>query len=139
MIPGSVGAAPVQNIGAYGVQLSDHLHVIHAWAFQSGVLVKLPASECALSYRNSRFKADRSGRWLITAIVVHLVRPWSPILNYPEVREGAVSLAGDLDKIRPQHVSEVIGRGTVILPSLARAGPNKSTEARILRAESPET
>lgn len=100
----------MQNIGAYGVQLSDHLHEIHAWDFQSGILVKLPASECALSYRNSRFKDDRSGRWLITAIVVRLVRPWSPILKYPEVREEVVSLAGDLDKIRPQHVSEVICR-----------------------------
>ena len=110
MIPGSVGAAPVQNIGAYGVQLSDHLYEVHAWDFQCGTLVKLPANECDLGYRSSRFKGDRSGRWLITAIVVRLVRPWSPVLNYAEVREEAVSLAGDLDKIRPQHMSEVIRR-----------------------------
>ena len=110
LIPGSVGAAPVQNIGAYGVQLSDHLYEVQAWDFQNGTLVKFPADECALGYRSSRFKSDRSGRWLITAIVVRLVRPWSPVLDYAEVREEAVSLAGDLDKIRPQHVFEVICR-----------------------------
>ena len=110
LIPGSVGAAPVQNVGAYGVQLSDYLHEVHAWDFQSGILVKFTANECALSYRSSRFKDDRSGRWLITAIVVRLVRPWSPNLDYPEVREEAVNLAGNLAKIRPQHVFEVICR-----------------------------
>lgn len=110
MIPGSVGAAPVQNIGAYGVELNDFLHEVHAWDFETTSLVRLPTDDCALSYRSSRFKIDRSGRWLIIAIIVRLARQSLPILSYPEVRSEAVSLAGSLDKIRPQHVFEVICR-----------------------------
>jgi UDP-N-acetylmuramate dehydrogenase len=86
MIPGSVGAAPVQNIGAYGVELSDRFDGLSAWDIRQGKPVAFSAEDCRLAYRDSRFKHDAPGRWLITAVRFSLPRPWAAQLNYPELR-----------------------------------------------------
>ncbi|MFJ1792940.1 UDP-N-acetylmuramate dehydrogenase [Kitasatospora griseola] len=72
-IPGTVGAAPVQNAGAYGQQVSDTLHHVTAWDWQDGTLQVLPARSCHLRYRQSLFKA-RPGRWTILTATFHLTR-----------------------------------------------------------------
>lgn len=93
LIPGTVGAAPVQNIGAYGVELEQRVHSVLAWNFHQARLVELPATECGFSYRDSRFKHDPAGTWLIVAVRFALPRPWTPVLDYPDLRQR--SMAGE--------------------------------------------
>lgn len=73
-IPGTVGAAPVQNIGAYGQELSDILVSVDAYDSQDDLMVTLPAELCGLSYRHSIFRGDEVGRYCITSVVLKLYR-----------------------------------------------------------------
>jgi len=82
LIPGSVGAAPMQNIGAYGVELADVLHSVSVWDWQSGQAVDIAAADCGLAYRDSRFKSADRGRFLITAVSLKLKREFRPALGY---------------------------------------------------------
>ncbi|MGB0734207.1 MAG: FAD-binding protein, partial [Pontibacterium sp.] len=69
LIPGTVGAAPVQNIGAYGVELKDCLEYLEVWDTQRDRLVKIQAAECDFGYRQSRFKYQDAGRYIILRVV----------------------------------------------------------------------
>lgn len=69
-IPGTVGAMPVQNVGAYGQETADHLVSVEAWDWQLGRTVRLGAVECGLEHRSSRFK--RNHRWLILSVTFAL-------------------------------------------------------------------
>ena len=66
LIPGSVGAAPVQNVGAYGGELSSVLKEVGVYDTENDCFESIPASECGFTYRNSRFKSADSGRFMIT-------------------------------------------------------------------------
>ncbi len=77
LIPGTAGAAPVQNIGAYGGQLSNVLLTLEAFDMQTKQLINLRASECAFGYRTSRFKTTDRHRFLITAITFQLHKKYS--------------------------------------------------------------
>lgn len=66
LIPGTVGAAPVQNIGAYGAEVAEFITAVHVWEYGVGARVLSP-EECAFGYRDSRFKHE-PGRFLITAV-----------------------------------------------------------------------
>ena len=83
LIPGSVGAAPVQNIGAYGVELSEFLVCVHAIDRQSGDAVVLSNAECEFSYRDSLFKRPEGRHFIITAIELELSRVCEPRVTYP--------------------------------------------------------
>jgi len=85
LIPGTVGAAPVQNIGAYGVELRARLHSVLAWRLMDGKMHELPAAACQFAYRDSRFK--REDAWLIAAVRLRLPRPWRPVLTYPDLHQ----------------------------------------------------
>ena len=67
MIPGTVGAAPIQNIGAYGVEVKDVLHSLVALDRQTGELREFRAEECGFAYRDSRFKREKY-RWIATGL-----------------------------------------------------------------------
>jgi UDP-N-acetylmuramate dehydrogenase len=86
LIPGSVGAAPVQNIGAYGVELSESLVCVHAIDRYSGKSVVLSNAECEFSYRDSLFKRPEGQRFIITAIELELSRVCEPRVTYPALR-----------------------------------------------------
>ena len=83
LIPGSVGAAPVQNIGAYGVELSEFLVCVYAIDRQSGEAVVLSNAECEFSYRDSLFKRPEGRHFIITAIELELSRVCEPRVTYP--------------------------------------------------------
>ena len=83
LIPGSVGAAPVQNIGAYGVELSELLVCVHAINRQSGESLVLSNAECEFSYRDSLFKQPEGRHFIITAIELELNRLYEPRVTYP--------------------------------------------------------
>jgi UDP-N-acetylmuramate dehydrogenase len=90
LIPGSVGAAPVQNIGAYGVELQDRFHSLDAVNLQTGELFTLEASQCAFGYRDSVFKHATQtgllGKAVITAVRFALPKAWRPELSYADIR-----------------------------------------------------
>ncbi|MEU6710028.1 UDP-N-acetylmuramate dehydrogenase [Nonomuraea sp. NPDC046802] len=72
-IPGTVGAAPVQNTGAYGQQIADTLTAVTAHDWHTGRTVRLPAASCGFGYRTSHFKAQ-PGRWTILTVTLRLTR-----------------------------------------------------------------
>lgn len=74
LIPGTAGAAPVQNIGAYGQQISDSLVSLRAYDMQNDAFVELMHDECGFLYRQSRFNTTDKGRYIITVIKLQLSR-----------------------------------------------------------------
>lgn len=74
LIPGTAGATPVQNVGAYGQEIADTLTAVEAYDTKTKKFVTLPGSDCAFGYRTSRFKTTDRGRFLITSITLHLFR-----------------------------------------------------------------
>ena len=85
LIPGTAGAAPVQNIGAYGLELSDRLESVDVVDFVTGRSATLPAAHCRLDYRDSVFKRELAGKSVITAIRLRLPKPWAPVTGYADV------------------------------------------------------
>lgn len=93
LIPGTVGAAPVQNIGAYGVELQDRFESLEAMDLQSGEVFRLDAAQCGFGYRDSIFKhapgKPRSlglkDRALILRVRLSLPKPWRPVLGYADL------------------------------------------------------
>lgn len=83
LIPGYVGAAPIQNIGAYGVELSDVLWSIEAVNIETGRLVKLTAAECAFGYRDSIFKRKLKDQFVIVSVTLRLNLQHSINASYP--------------------------------------------------------
>ena len=93
LIPGTVGASPVQNIGAYGVELQDRFHELDAIDLASGEVFTLNAAQCGFGYRDSVFKHapaqpgdfGLAGRALILRVRLALPRAWQPVLSYLEL------------------------------------------------------
>lgn len=87
LIPGTVGAAPMQNIGAYGVELQDCFHSLQAIEWRTGVVREFKRADCCFAYRDSFFKSVEPGRWLISSVVLRLplVPQWR--IDYAGVRE----------------------------------------------------
>ncbi len=93
LIPGSVGAAPVQNIGAYGVELQDRFDSLDAVDLISGQDLRLDSAQCGFSYRDSVFKHEGvtvgglglAGRALITRVRFALPKAWKPEISYTDL------------------------------------------------------
>jgi UDP-N-acetylmuramate dehydrogenase len=85
LIPGTVGASPVQNIGAYGVELKDRFESLDAVDLVTGRTQTLFADTCAFGYRDSVFKNALGNRTVITRVRFRLPRPWQPVLGYLDI------------------------------------------------------
>jgi UDP-N-acetylmuramate dehydrogenase len=72
-IPGSVGATPIQNVGAYGQEVAETIVSVRAYDRTLGTVLEVPAAECGFSYRSSAFKRTR-GRWVVLAVTFELER-----------------------------------------------------------------
>ena len=90
LIPGTVGAAPVQNIGAYGVEICRFIDRIEGLSLPNGKPVSLTAAECEFAYRDSIFKNRWRGQFIITAVILRLPLMFSPEISYPALREALV-------------------------------------------------
>lgn len=108
LIPGRVGAAPIQNIGAYGVELADTLVAVHAWDWHARTQRRLEADECGFAYRDSRFKSTEPGRFLITGLELRLDRNFRPRLAYAGIADELAS-AG-IETPSPRDVSDAVVR-----------------------------
>jgi UDP-N-acetylmuramate dehydrogenase len=107
LIPGLAGAAPIQNIGAYGTEVDEFVEAVETWDRVSGRPVRLPRAECGFTYRDSRFKHEPD-RWIVTAIELKLPRERQLRLDYPGVREELGSL--DMAEPGPADVAEAVRR-----------------------------
>jgi len=107
LIPGSVGGAPIQNIGAYGVEIERHFHSLTALSCSDGVTVELDARQCAFGYRESAFKHALSNRYIIASVTLRLDDHASPRTDYPDVRRQIDAMGG---RISPVLVAEAVTR-----------------------------
>jgi len=87
LIPGCVGASPVQNIGAYGVELKDCVSAVHAFDLETEAERTFTLDECEFAYRDSVFKHAGFGRYVITAVDFALPVNWQPVLGYGDVAQ----------------------------------------------------
>ncbi len=120
LIPGEVGAAAVQNIGAYGVEAKDVISGVVCLDTKDWTKTVFKVGECAYGYRDSRFKHER-GRYIITSVLFRVTRKYSPKLDYGGVR---AALEGrDLQSLTPMDVREaIIGIRNAKLPDPAQIG-----------------
>ena len=87
LIPGSVGAAPMQNIGAYGVELADCIDAVEVFEWASGRHHTLPATACGFGYRDSHFRSRDAGRFLITAVHLKLNHAFRARADYASLAD----------------------------------------------------
>ena len=86
IIPGEVGASAVQNIGAYGAEAKDLIECVEAVEIETGQICRFTNTECAYSYRQSKFKHAWKNRCLITAVTYELSKTYNPKLDYGNIR-----------------------------------------------------
>ena len=84
-IPGLVGATPIQNVGAYGQDVSQTVASVRAFDRRSGEVVTLPSAECGFGYRGSRFKNDEPDRFIVVGVTYRLARDGAPTVRYADL------------------------------------------------------
>ena len=104
LIAGCVGASPVQNIGAYGVELKDRVSAVHAFDLDTQSARIFSLDECEFAYRDSVFKHAQLGRCVITAVDFALPVQWQPVLGYGDVARRV----SDLGALSPLNLLKAI-------------------------------
>ena len=94
LIPGKAGAAPVQNIGAYGCEAKDAIRRVEMYCVETGAMLTLDAAHCGFGYRESVFKHDLKGRVIITAVEIALSHTPRPRLGYGDVEREVEARGG---------------------------------------------
>ena len=107
LIPGQVGAAPIQNIGAYGVELKDVFSSLEAVDLHTGEVLTMSAGDCEFGYRDSVFKRQHRDQFAITSLELKLSKNADLTLNYPELKSAVESFEGELT---PVKVAETVCR-----------------------------
>ena len=90
LIPGTVGAAPIQNIGAYGLEVGERLHSVQTWDFEKQTFFTVDRENCHFSYRDSVFKQQGwhlNGRIAIVSVIFRLPKAWRPNIGYADLRQ----------------------------------------------------
>ncbi|WP_306331984.1 UDP-N-acetylmuramate dehydrogenase [Vibrio injensis] len=82
LIPGCAGSAPIQNIGAYGIEFKAVCHYVDYLCLESFTIKRLSVSDCQFGYRDSIFKQDLCGKALVVAVGLRLSKDWRPLLSY---------------------------------------------------------
>ena len=156
LIPGTAGAAPIQNIGAYGVEVGEFVHAVEAWDRDAGILRRLDRDECAFGYRDSVFK-HAPDRYIVTAVELDLLRTPAPRLDYAGIgeelaamgvtRPGASEVAEAVIAIRRRKLPDpaVIGNaGSFFKNPIVPAALAESLQAAhpglpVFRGDAPDT
>jgi UDP-N-acetylmuramate dehydrogenase len=109
LIPGTVGAAPIQNIGAYGLEVGECFHSLSAWDFEKQAIVSFDSDSCHFAYRDSLFKQQGwhlSGRMAIVSVVFRLPKAWQPNIRYADLAQELA--AHEISAPTPQEVANAI-------------------------------
>ncbi|WP_055562321.1 UDP-N-acetylmuramate dehydrogenase, partial [Hymenobacter sp. AT01-02] len=107
LIPGTVGAAPLQNIGAYGAELKDTFDHLEALEISTGQLRTFSAAECGFGYRESVFKGPLKNQYIVTGVVLRLHRQAQPNVSYGAIKTTLEDL-GIGGEPTPRQVSEAV-------------------------------
>ncbi len=94
LIPGCAGSSPIQNIGAYGIELKHVCEYVDCIELATGTATRLTAEQCRFGYRDSIFKHEYQDRYVIVAVGLRLSKNWQPVLTY-----------GDLTRLDPATVT----------------------------------
>ena len=104
LIPGTVGAAPVQNIGAYGVEVKDFVDTVNGFDLKTMSAYSIPAEQCSFAYRNSIFKNELKNRFIVTSVIFRLEK-------FPEFKLDYGTLKAEVEargELHPIHVREAV-------------------------------
>jgi UDP-N-acetylmuramate dehydrogenase len=121
LIPGSVGAAPMQNIGAYGVEIKDVFHELTAWNLEEGKVYTFTLNDCHFGYRDSIFKGASKGRFIILSVTFRLNKV--PVFHtaYGAIQEELERMG--VQELSIQTISQaVVNIRTSKLPDPAQIG-----------------
>lgn len=114
-IPGTVGAAPIQNIGAYGQEVSQVIAQVRCLETATGRAVTFTNEECAFRYRESIFNTREAGNHIVTSVTFRLARGKAPAVLYRELEERlAHSLSPTLAEVRDAVLAIRAGKGVLI-------------------------
>lgn len=94
LIPGCAGSSPIQNIGAYGIELKHVCEYVDCIELATGKVLRLTAEQCRFGYRDSIFKHEYQDKFVIVAVGLQLTKHWQPVLSY-----------GDLTRLDPATVT----------------------------------
>ena len=108
LIPGTMGAAPVQNIGAYGVELDQYIDSVEAYDIESGELIRFMNKDCQFSYRSSIFKHELKNKMLIKAVVLRLYNKPHFNVSYGDIKSMLNKMS--ISKLTATDISNVIIR-----------------------------
>lgn len=103
LIPGTVGAAPIQNIGAYGVELEQFFVELEAFDLKTGEIRQMTKADCEFGYRDSIFKQNPAQKWVVLSVSLQLAQQPAPALDYAGLKEA---LAGQA--ITPERVFDAV-------------------------------
>jgi len=106
LIPGEVGASAIQNIGAYGAEAKDIIYKVEALEIESGKVVTIDNADCQYAYRQSRFKGEWKGKYIVTHVTYRLSTHYSPQLDYGNIR-GELARQG-IVKPTPSQLRQTI-------------------------------
>ncbi|RYY75622.1 MAG: UDP-N-acetylmuramate dehydrogenase [Gammaproteobacteria bacterium] len=106
LIPGNVGAAPIQNIGAYGVELKDVFEELSALNIKTGLTITFTPEACQFGYRDSVFKNQFKDEFIITSVIFRLTKVPSLKLGYPALQKVLSVYAPE--EITPELVAQIV-------------------------------
>ena len=102
LIPGCAGSSPIQNIGAYGVELKNVCHYVDCIDLISAEIHRLDNSQCQFGYRDSIFKHEYQSHYAIIAVGLRLPKQWQPVLSYGDLARL------DAENVTPQEVFDAV-------------------------------
>ena len=106
LIPGTVGASPIQNIGAYGAEIKDTFHALTAFDTVTGATRTMTAADCQFGYRDSIFKHAGGAGLIIVDVTFALPDAWQPNIRYAELANSLS--AAELLHPTPQQLSDTV-------------------------------
>ncbi|PYQ48395.1 MAG: UDP-N-acetylenolpyruvoylglucosamine reductase [Acidobacteria bacterium] len=115
-IPGSTGATPIQNVGAYGQDVSETIVAVDVYDRATGRLTSLSNADCRFEYRDSIFKHEARDRYIVLSVTFQLRPDGPPLLRYPELQDFAGDDA-DLQQVRDAVIAIRRRKGMVIDPA----------------------
>lgn len=108
MIPGTVGALPIQNVGAYGQEIADILKSVEVFGIKTGEIKNLSKAECDFLYRDSIFKRDKKGEFFILAINIELSKNAPKFPEYKNLREKLKNSGKNENNLTAKDVMDVV-------------------------------